>query len=185
VKRHVVLSLCFTLLVAQAPPGLAPTAPPAPVDDSREVTLIPPGQAYLEEASLVPEARLAVLTGETRTGKAYTKKDELTGRNVTTGMSDTKAEPANALRLYGIIMAPKETIHFRLKAENDKIIMRVIKPEPPDAMTGAVRLANAPPTPLRRSRLSIQNVTDRPYAIRLLLYGEAGHKYRLDIEHKK
>jgi len=182
-KRSAFLTLCLFPLIAQAPPTGRPSAPPA-ATDPRDIVLVPPDVKFLEEASLLREGRLAALTGATNSAVVRTETDPNTGMAMFTGMSDMDAEPANALRVYGFPLQPREILYLKLKAEGQKIIMRVIKPATQDPMTAAIRQANSPPTVLRRSRLSVQNTTDKPYLVRVLLYGEAGYKYRLDIERK-
>ncbi len=147
--------------------------------------VVPPEMKFVEEASLRPDGMLATETSVSRDTGVRTTVSAQTGEKIVSGMGDMDSETTNALRVYEFLLEPKELLNLRLKAEGNAIIMRVLKPTVVDGMSAAIRKANLPPTGMRRSRLSVRNETPQPYAVRVLLYGSAGHPYRLDIERKR
>jgi len=98
---------------------------------------------------------------------------------------DAAESRSNGIRLYGFTLAPKEKLALKLGCENiGKITMKFAPPVTADSMVAEFRKANMPPRPVRCSRISIQNITDKPYQVVLSLLGQANYSYKLEIERK-
>jgi hypothetical protein len=172
------------LLVAQAPTPAQPgKTPRVPIRIAPDVTVI-------EAPGLTPDGALATRNPDQleqqRGGyiQTDTTSSGRTGLPSRTGMEATESNSADAMCLYAITLGPKERLQIKLKAEDNQIIMRFITPPVATPMTPAIRSANMPPTPLRRTRIQIANPGSEPAETLLLLYGKAGYPYRLELTRK-
>jgi hypothetical protein len=101
-------------------------------------------------------------------------------------MTDRTADMPNALRCYGFLLATGERLRLRLKGDTQgQIFMKFLPKQPADTMTSQVRRANMRPAPVRASKIEITNITDKPYQVALMLYGQANYPYILEIERTK
>jgi len=182
-------SLCLLLLasslLAQAPAPAAEPKPVAAVEDCRKTVPVPAELRVIEEVGLCHDGALATGNPDqlARQRAGYVSpSDSGSGINTRSGMNDMEADAANGLRIYGFRLNPKETLKLKLQAEHSKIMMRFLAPTRVDASVQDVRRANVPPTAVRRSMIALTNTTGAPADYALMLYGAAGHKYRLEIE---
>lgn len=152
--------------------------------DPRTAVPVPAEVRQIEQETLLPDGMLATSTGTSKDTAPRKELSETTGQWIFVGMPDTDEDSVNGLRIFAFTLQPGETLALRLSCEHEAIIMRILKPKANDAMASAISAANFPPTSIRRSRLSIQNPTNRPYTVNLLLYGKVGYPYRLNIERK-
>lgn len=166
----------------QTAPERATAAKPRP--DPRIAVPVPAEVRQIEQESLLLDGMLATSTGSSKDTAPRKELSEATGQWIFVGMPDTDEDSVNGLRIFAFTLQPRETLALRLSCEHEAIIMRILRPKANDAMASAISAANFPPTSIRRSRLSIQNSTTRPYTVNLLLYGKVGYPYRLDIERK-
>jgi hypothetical protein len=187
IPRALCLLLLGSPLLAQAPAATPPAEPKPAVAavDCRQTVPVPAELKILEEATLCTDGALA--TGSpnqlARQRAGYTALSESgSGLSTRTGMNDLEADAANGLRVYGFRLNPKESLKLKLQAEHNKIMMRFLAPTRVDATVQDIRRANVPPTAVRRSMISVVNTTGAPADYALMLYGSAGHKYKLDIE---
>ena len=98
---------------------------------------------------------------------------------------DPGGDPANGARFYAFVLAPKEKLTVRLKGENSNHLgMTAVPPAAVDKMQSQYVRLERVPRPLRSSRFEIQNITDGPYTIYLMVYGTVDHWYTLTIERK-
>ena len=120
-------------------------------------------------------------------GKAYT---DANGNAQSAGFSNESttdnADQVTAMRLYGFMLAPGEEISFKMKGESaTKLAMRLAQPFVPNGMTPPIQKVNRMPRPLRSSRITIKNILPDPFKLVLMVYGEAGFKYRIEINRAK
>lgn len=87
-------------------------------------------------------------------------------------------------RALAIKLAPGEKLSLKLASAHSKVAMRVFVPQPPPPLRWRMELLNANKIPRARrsSKLEIQNPTSDPQTLFLILYGEFGNSYRLDLE---
>ncbi len=166
----------------QAAPERATAAKQRP--DPRIAIPVPAEVRQIEQESLHPDGMLATSTGSSKDTAPRKELSETTGQWLYVGMPDMDEGSTNGLCVFAFTLQPREALDLRMSCENEAIIMRILRPKANDAMAAAISAANFPPTSIRRSRLSIQNPTNRPYTVNLLLYGKVGFPYRLNIERK-
>jgi hypothetical protein len=162
---------------------------------------IPEGQTRVEAASLIfQSAVVGIPQSSDVAGKNAPSQSSVGGGKNTPSQSNVAAgknapsvkipdmvqDAPNALRCYGITLAPGEQVKLHLKGKTGgAIFMKFLPKNPPDAMISQVRRANMPPAPMRASRIEITNITAAPYEVALMLYGQANYPYILELERKK
>lgn len=166
----------------QSDPGRATVTEKGP--DPRSPVPVPAEVRLIEQDTLLHDGMLATITGSAKDTAPRKETSETTGQQIYVGMPDMDESSTNGLRIFAFTLQPVETLDLRLSCKQEAIVMRILKPRANDAMARAIASANFPPTSTRRSRLSIQNSTNKPYTVNLLLYGKVGYPYRLDIERK-
>jgi hypothetical protein len=163
---------------------------PAPVSkstDEESTSVVPVAEEtlFIEAPSLIKNS---VLLGRTQMQtKDYVDPG---GSRRSAGFSNESstdnAEQVSALRLYGFTLAPGEEITLKMKGESTtKLAMRLASPNVPDGMTPTIQKINRMPRPLRSSRITLKNILAEPFKMVLMVYGEAGYKYRIDIKRAK
>lgn len=96
--------------------------------------------------------------------------------------SADQADQVTAMRLYGFTLQPNEEITFKMKGErHSKLCMRLAEPQVANRMTPPIRSVNRKPKPIRSTGFSIKNVLPEPYQLILLVYGEPGYRFRIDL----
>lgn len=87
-------------------------------------------------------------------------------------------------RALAIKMAPGDKLLFKLTSAGSKVYLRTFVPVPPPPMRWRMELLNAnkPMRARRASKLEIQNPTSDDQVLFLIVYGEKGNPYRLDME---
>jgi hypothetical protein len=100
------------------------------------------------------------------------------------GMEETEIQRPNGLKALRFQLNPKERIKLLMKSKDDNLVMRFVKPVKQNSMSASILAANNPPTPFRRKRIEIANPTEEPQDVILLLMGNCGNAYRMEIERK-
>ncbi len=187
------------------PPASDPQAAPTQQESSTRIVPVPDDATIIEAQTLLPNARLG---GATQIqGKDYTGPNNklLSGASgnappqvTTTTMgpvghdagfvdaaSTDKADQITAMRLYGFTLQPNEEIAFKMSGEShSRLCMRLGEPLVPNPMTPPIKAVNRKPKPVRSTGFAVKNVLPEPYQLILIVYGEAGYKYRIDINRK-
>jgi hypothetical protein len=116
--------------------------------------------------------------------KVIEEKSLLPQAGINSGRTDDLAqELPNGMRLYAFTLSAGEKLKIEMKSErHGKVILRFILPTKPDAMTAQIRKANFSPVSVRSSRIEIQNTTDAPYETVLLVYGQCGYTFKLELD---
>jgi len=90
---------------------------------------------------------------------------------------------ANGAKFYAFELAPKERLSIQLKGESSNHLgMRTVRPVVPDEMKSQYERSDRVPKALRSSRFDIQNITEKPYTVVLMVYGTVNYWYKLAIE---
>lgn len=98
---------------------------------------------------------------------------------------DPSGDSANGALFYAFELASKEKLSVQLKGENSgHLAMMAVPPTTPDKMQTQFARLDRMPRALRSSRFEIQNVTDGPYTVMLMVYGTVDHWFKLNIERK-
>lgn len=176
------LSALISLVVLQAP-GWTQTpvdpAVPRSAGSPYELIPVPDDQTVLEEKSLVHQAEV-LGTAQSQSGPGSRPMGE------NSNMTDRTADMPNAFRCYGFLLAAGERLRLRLKGKTEgQVVMKFLPKRPADVMASQVRRANMMPAPARASKIEITNITDKPYQVALMLYGQANYPYILEIERTK
>lgn len=182
-----ILPLAFWFLpVHQATP-----APPAATAlrsrdaESTSVVAVAEETTFIEAASLLKNS---VLSGRTQiqTKDYADPRGRMRDSGFTNESSTDNAEQVTAMRLYGFTLAKGEEITIKMKGDSaTKLAMRLAPPNIPDGMTPTLQKINRMPRPLRSSRITLKNILLEPFRFVLMIYGEAGYKYRIDITRTK
>lgn len=189
------ISLCMgALLCAQAPQAplvttSSPNAQPLKLDP-RKITAIADDVKVLEEETLLNDASLQGTDG--MKGKLASMDptaghfDPNTGKTIRdTPESELQDDAPSAMRLYGFKLKPGEDLKFKLTADSrGQIVMGFPIPNNPGAMLSQLKRANGLPKPIRFRKIELSNVTKEPYLAVLMLRGQAGYKYKLEIERR-
>jgi len=91
---------------------------------------------------------------------------------------------ADGYRLLSLVVKPGEKLSFKLKAEDDKVSLHAYVPKPPPASMAwhmALRNANLH-GPIVQEQLTIQNTTQEPQTLVLMIVGHHGYGYRVDLQ---
>lgn len=152
---------------------------PQPAGSPYELVPVADDQKVIEEKSLVFQSGvLGTVQSQSRPGSRPV------GGN--SDMTERTADMPNALRCYGFVLAARERLRLRLKGDTQgRIFMKFLPKKTADSMTSQVRRANMLPAPVRASKIEITNITDKPYQVALMLYGQANYPYILEIERTK
>ena len=187
-----VLSLALLLAPSpQAPVKVPiPSTAPEPASksmDEESTSVVPVAEEtlFIEAPSLIKNS---VLSGRTQIQtKDYVDPGGTKRRAGFSNESSTdNAEQVSALRLYGFTLAPGEEITLKMKGESaTKLAMKLASPNVPDGMTPTIQMINRMPRPLRSSRITLKNILAERFKLVLMVYGEAGYKYRIDIKRTK
>lgn len=98
-------------------------------------------------------------------------------------MTERTEDVGNAARFYAFKLKPSEKLNIKLNGKTEgNITMKFLPKNTADAMTSQVRMANMAPTPLRKSKINIKNITKEPYQVVLMLFGQANYPYILEIK---
>jgi len=102
----------------------------------------------------------------------------------TPNFQDGVAGMATGYRILDLTVQPGETVRFKLKAEDDKVSMRVHIPNPPPEHDWymALRQADKPYLGRSRPRMVVKNETKVPQSLGLIIFGHHGCPYRVDLE---
>ena len=131
-----------------------------PYQDGKGARLVPAEETLIEEKSLEYDSNLR-------------------------GYHDPSGDSANGGLFYAFNLVVNEKLSIRLQGENSAhLAMMLVEPTQPDKMrTQFARIARMPRA-LRSSRVEVQNITDGPYTIVLMVYGTINHWFKLNIERK-
>jgi hypothetical protein len=201
----------LSLMIAVPSQAQEPASPPpsAPIEQESSTRIIPvPDDAtFIEAATLIANP---ILGGRSQIqGKNYSgPSNKLLSGGAPGGMppqvtttsvgpqqhesgfmdaaSTDQADQVTAMRLYGFTLQPNEEIAFKMKGErHSKLCMRLAEPQVANPMTPRIRAVNRKPKPIRSTGFAVKNVLPEPYQLILLVYGEAGYKYRIDLTRTK
>jgi len=151
--------LCATALWAQDVKVVA-DGTTIPYCMGKAAHLVPPSEKFIEEKSLEFDGNI-------------------------NAPKDPGGDPANGAKFYAFVLAPQEKLTVKLKGENSNHLgMTAVQPAVVDRMQSQYVRLERVPRPLRSSRFEIQNITDQPYTIYLMVYGTVNHWYNLTIERK-
>ncbi len=132
-----------------------------PYRDGKGARLVPAGETLIEEKGLEYDANMR-------------------------GYHDPSGDSANGALFYAFELGSKEKLSVQLKAENSgHLAMMAVTPNTPDKMQTQFARLDRMPRALRSSRFEIQNVTDGPYTVVLMVYGTVDHWFKLSIERKR
>lgn len=188
--------LCMGVMLCaqtqQPPPAAAaPTAPAAQAaSDARKITAVADDVKVIEEATLLKDASLQGSEG--MKGKLASMDpsaghfDPFTGQTIRdTPESEMQDDAPTAMRLYGFKLKPGEDIKFKLTADSHgQIVLGFPVPRNPGEMLSQLKRANNVPKSFRFRKIELSNVTKEPYLAILMLRGQAGYKYKLEIERR-
>ena len=188
------LSMCLmgALLWAQTPPTPPPAqAPPKAqpaAKDPRKITPIAEDIKVIEEETLLKDASLQGSEG--MKGKLASLDpsaghfDPAKGQMVRdTPESEMQDDAPTAMRLYGFNLKPGEEIKFKLTADSHGgIVLGFPLPKDPGEMLQKLKYANSLPKSFRFRKIDLKNITKGSYLAVLMLRGQAGYKYKLEIE---
>jgi len=94
--------------------------------------------------------------------------------------------PSNAAKYFAFELAPKEKLSVKLQPEDpNQVGLMAIRPVTPDKMRFQYERLDRIAKPLRSSRFEIENVTEAPYIVVLMVHGHSNYWYRLAIERKR
>jgi len=98
--------------------------------------------------------------------------------------SENETTYPDGRRVLAIKLTPGEKVLCKLTSTDSKVAMRAFVPSPPPPMKWKLELINAnkPLRARRTSRFEVQNTTSDLQILFLILYGEKGNAYRLDLE---
>jgi hypothetical protein len=178
---RVFLSLVSLVVLQSSGWAQTPVTPPSPQPEENPYELVP----VADDQTVIEAKSLILQTGVLGTAQSQT----LPGQRPLgpgSGMADLAADMPNAFRCYGFILGAGEKLRLRLQGQTGgRIFMKFLPKRPADAMASQVRRANLMPAPSRAARIEITNVTDKPYQVALMLYGQANYPYTLVIERTK
>lgn len=199
-KISLVLSVQLIISTAQAqsptPKSLVKiTASEQKVSPSRVPVMVPEGVKELKEDSLPADNASnadtknevsATPAAPVQIKKFYNEKGELyVTDSVWPGSQDAKERNNQGMRQYMFTLKPREEIDFRIKGvPPDKMSMSFGVPVTADPMVSYLRRINRTPKVARSTRLNFTNQLDAPYTFVLILSGNVGYPYRLEIARK-
>lgn len=144
-----------------------------------EVVPVPESQTVIKEQTLIFQSH--VFAG----GQPQFLHGRLTFSQNTI-MLQRNEDATNAIRCYSFILAAGEHMRLRLTGKSEGYIcMKFVPKAVADRMTSQIWRANMAPISLRKSKIEITNITDKPYQVALMLYGQANYPYILEIERIK
>ncbi|GEM_PF-6765440 len=152
-------ALAFPTLGAQ---DITPTVGKVelPYSQGKTARLVPPEEKLIEEKSLTFDSNVSA-------------------------PADPGGDASNGANFYTFVLQPKESLTIRLKAEAaNHIGMIAIPPTVKDRMASQFERMARVPKALRSSRFQIENITDKPYTIVLMVHGAVNYWYKMEIERK-
>lgn len=104
--------------------------------------------------------------------------------NRTTGaIEDLTDTGSSGMRLYKITLQPNEKIIVRMsKEKGGEIYMKFLRPSRMDAMESQFRRVAMMPAAIRAKKIDITNITNEIYPVILMVHGQNGVEYELNIE---
>jgi len=92
---------------------------------------------------------------------------------------------ANGAKFYAFLLSPKERLSIQLKGESaNHVGLKAMLPAIPDAMEAQFERTERMPRALRSKVFEVQNVTEKPYTVMLMVYGTVNYWFNLTIDRK-
>lgn len=100
-----------------------------------------------------------------------------------TPIEDRAETGSSGMRLYSFVLEAKEKLTVKMsKEKGGEIFMRFLRPSRMDAMESQFRRVAMMPAASRASKVDITNITNEPYPVILMVHGQNGIGYELNIE---
>ena len=97
--------------------------------------------------------------------------------------ADPGGSISNGVRFYSFRLQPKEKLFVQLTAEDsNRVGMEFLMPAKTDPMIKEFTRFKYMPKALRSSRMEIKNITEQPYTLVLMTYGQVNHWYKIEIK---